>query len=64
MDNDFPFYRLKTYKGFFEESFKTVEEEKDFKIFMIDCDLYSSTKQALDFLVDYFEEQCNVGHSF
>jgi hypothetical protein len=56
--HNFPFCDLNVYKGFFSDSFKEVDEKNNFKIFMIDCDLYSSTKQALNFLIDYFEKEC------
>lgn len=60
LNHNFPVEKLKVYSGFFNQSFKTVDEQNKFKIFMVDCDIYSSTKECLNFLVDYFEDECII----
>lgn len=53
-NNNFPTEKLTIFEGFFSDTFKTINKTKlkKFDIIMLDCDLYSSTKQALDFSFD------------
>jgi hypothetical protein len=61
IENRFPVEKLTVNSGFFKETLnKKYDYPKDFKIFMFDCDIYSSTVDALNFFVDYFEKECIV----
>lgn len=52
--NKFPTEKLTIFEGFFSDTFKSINKTKlkKFDIIMLDCDLYSSTKQALNFSFD------------
>lgn len=59
----FPLDKLDVYAGFFDLTFPVAVDlikNKNFKFFVFDCDLYSSTKEALEFFVDFFKKECIV----
>ena len=67
MDNltfhGFPMEKLEVYAGFFDKTFPIAVDlikKTNFKFFVFDCDLYSSTKEALEFFVDFFKKECIV----
>lgn len=61
--NAFPLDRLTLCEGWFKDVFpvsRPIIPKVDYKFFMFDCDLYSSTKSALEFFVDFFQKDCIV----
>lgn len=56
--NKFPTDRFFLYEGFFKDAFNIIDKSKlpKFDIIMFDCDLYSSTIEALNFSVDFFSD--------
>lgn len=58
--NDFEMNRLTIHEGWYNESLPKIKANKEIKnkvaVAWIDCDLFSSTKQALDFLTDYLAD--------
>ena len=63
--NAFPLERLTVFSGWFNEVLplclanKSVPEQ-DYRIFLFDCDLYSSTKSALEFLLEIVKNECII----
>jgi O-methyltransferase len=57
---NFDFDRLTIHEGWYEDSLPKIKSAKKITgkvaVAWIDCDLYSSTKQALDFLTDYLSD--------
>jgi len=57
---DFDMNRLSIYEGWYSDSLPKLKSDNTIKskcaIAWIDCDLYSSTKQALDFLTDHLAD--------
>ncbi len=61
--NGVPLDKVQVFVGAFYDTlpyFKAVTSIEGPMVFMFDCDLYESTKQALNFFVDFFEKECIV----